>query len=62
MTSPKGQQNVHNKQNVSSNLMISHSSSTVLFSSGPPSAATPSLGDEGNLTDDSLLAASWALN
>ena len=44
------------------NLMISQSSSTVLLESSPPSDATPSLGGEGMLTDDCLLAASWALS
>ena len=43
-------------------LMISHSSSTVLLSSEPPSAETPSLGGKEMLSDDSLLTASWALN
>ena len=42
--------------------MISHSSSTVLLSSEPPSAETPSLGGKEMLSDDSLLTASWALN
>ena len=44
------------------NLMISQSSSTVLVDSSPPSDAAPSLGGKGMLTDDCLLAASWALS
>lgn len=42
--------------------MISQSSSTVLVDSSPASDATPSLGGKGMLTDDCLLAASWALS